>query len=106
MSVESILQRALARPSTVPLLDTRPAKLYAAGHIRGSANVPLSEIVNRSAELPPKGIIIIINSIIVIIIVIIILLYFDDSILLSFLKKCFFFKKKILFCLLLSASSN
>jgi ArsR family transcriptional regulator len=33
-------------------LDVRPAEEYAAGHIRGAINVPLSELTKRLHEIP------------------------------------------------------
>jgi hypothetical protein len=37
----------------LPLVDTRPADQYAARHLRGSTSLPLSELQDRTGELPP-----------------------------------------------------
>eukprot|EP00962_Isochrysis_galbana_P017290 scaffold4971_cov94-Isochrysis_galbana.AAC.4 len=37
----------------LPLVDTRPADQYAARHLCGSTSLPLSELQNRTGELPP-----------------------------------------------------
>ena len=37
----------------VVLVDVRPAEEYAAGHIDGARSIPLEEIEQRLAELPP-----------------------------------------------------
>ena len=36
-------------------LDLRPAGVFAAGHLRGSASFPASELASRTAELPPAS---------------------------------------------------
>lgn len=54
--MEETLKRVLNRAPGVALLDTRNKDLYQHGHITGSSNVPLSQITDRSAELPPKGV--------------------------------------------------
>ena len=35
-------------------LDVRPKEAFDAGHIKGAYNLPLSEVVTRLKELPPK----------------------------------------------------
>jgi ArsR family transcriptional regulator len=41
------------REGLVTVLDVRPADEYAAGHLPGSVNVPLSDLKRRLGELPP-----------------------------------------------------
>jgi rhodanese-related sulfurtransferase/predicted transcriptional regulator len=48
---EDLLER-LARGDVV-LVDVRPADEYAAGHIEGARSIPLAELEQRLAELPP-----------------------------------------------------
>jgi rhodanese-related sulfurtransferase len=48
---EELLSR-LARGEVV-LIDVRPAEEYAAGHIDGARSIPLAELKQRIAELPP-----------------------------------------------------
>jgi rhodanese-related sulfurtransferase/DNA-binding MarR family transcriptional regulator len=45
-----LLERA--REGVVTVVDVRPPEEYAAGHIRGAINVPLSELAKRLHELP------------------------------------------------------
>ena len=47
---EEVLERA--RNGLVTLLDVRPSHEYAAGHIPGAVNIPLTEINKRLHELP------------------------------------------------------
>lgn len=47
---EEVLERA--RNGLVTLLDVRPSHEYAAGHIPGAINIPLTEINKRLHELP------------------------------------------------------
>lgn len=47
---EEVLERA--RKGLVTLLDVRPSHEYAAGHIPGAINIPLTEINKRLHELP------------------------------------------------------
>lgn len=46
------LLRRLARGEVV-LIDVRPQEEYAAGHIEGARSIPLAELEQRIAELPP-----------------------------------------------------
>jgi rhodanese-related sulfurtransferase/DNA-binding HxlR family transcriptional regulator len=48
---EELVSR-LARGEVV-LIDVRPAEEYAAGHIEGARSIPLAELEQRIAELPP-----------------------------------------------------
>jgi rhodanese-related sulfurtransferase len=48
---EELVSR-LARGEVV-LIDVRPAEEYAAGHIDGARSIPLAELEQRIAELPP-----------------------------------------------------
>lgn len=45
-----LMQRA--RKGLVTVLDVRPAEEYAAGHIRGAINVPLTELQKRLVDIP------------------------------------------------------
>jgi len=47
-----LLQRV--RDGLVTVLDVRPAEEYAAGHVPGAVNVPLSELENYLKELRPE----------------------------------------------------
>jgi rhodanese-related sulfurtransferase len=54
--VESVGREELLRrlaDGDVVLVDVRPAEEYAAGHIEGARSVPLAELEQRLAELPP-----------------------------------------------------
>jgi rhodanese-related sulfurtransferase len=54
--VESIGREELVRrlaDGDVVLVDVRPPEEYAAGHIEGARSVPLAELEQRLAELPP-----------------------------------------------------
>src|SRR5690554_5765695 len=42
-------------PVTPPVLDVRAEAHFAAGHLPGSANIPLEAIGRRVGELPPPG---------------------------------------------------
>lgn len=48
---DELLHRA--RTGEVTLLDVRPPEEYAAGHIAGAVSIPLDELPDRLAELPP-----------------------------------------------------
>ncbi|WP_030542651.1 metalloregulator ArsR/SmtB family transcription factor [Streptomyces albus] len=48
---EELLARAAA--GEVVVLDVRPAEEYAAGHIPGAVSIPVGELPERIAELPP-----------------------------------------------------
>ena len=47
---KELLQRA--KTGVVTVLDVRPPEEYAAGHIRGAINVPLTELAKRLHEIP------------------------------------------------------
>lgn len=47
---KELLQRA--KTGVVTVLDVRPPEEYAAGHIRGAINVPLTELTRRLHEIP------------------------------------------------------
>lgn len=49
---EELLERA--RQDLVTVLDVRPPEEYAAGHVPGAVNVPLSELEKHLKELDPK----------------------------------------------------
>jgi ArsR family transcriptional regulator len=51
VSREELLERT--RDGLVTVLDVRPADEYAAGHLSGAVNIPLSELETRIAELDP-----------------------------------------------------
>jgi rhodanese-related sulfurtransferase/predicted transcriptional regulator len=44
---------ARLRNGDVVLVDVRPAEEFAAGHIKGAWSIPIDELENRLAELPP-----------------------------------------------------
>ena len=46
---------ALALDPHVVLVDVRPASEYAAGHVAGAVNIPVSELATRMSELPPDA---------------------------------------------------
>ena len=48
---EELIERL--RSGEVVLVDVRPAEEYAAGHIGGARSIPLDELQERLAELPP-----------------------------------------------------
>jgi len=48
---EELVRRAESRQVTV--VDVRPGTEYAAGHIPGAISIPLGELAQRLAELPP-----------------------------------------------------
>jgi rhodanese-related sulfurtransferase/biotin operon repressor len=50
VAVEEVLRRA--RDGVVTVLDVRPAREFAAGHLPGAVNIPLDELDRRLAELP------------------------------------------------------
>jgi len=54
-SLEAVPARELlqrAKTGVVTVLDVRPPEEYAAGHIRGAINVPLTELTKRLHEIP------------------------------------------------------
>lgn len=52
VSMEELLERA--RSGDVVVLDTRPAREYAAGHIAGAISMPVDDLGKRLQELPRK----------------------------------------------------
>jgi rhodanese-related sulfurtransferase/DNA-binding transcriptional ArsR family regulator len=52
VSMEELLERA--RSGDVVVLDTRPAREYAAGHIEGAISLPVDELGRRLEELPRR----------------------------------------------------
>lgn len=53
--MKSITVTQLAEISGVPLVDVREKDEYAAGHIPGAVNIPMSEIGARLDELPAEA---------------------------------------------------
>jgi rhodanese-related sulfurtransferase len=53
VSRDELLRRAAAGEVTV--LDVRPAAEYAAGHLPGAVNIPVDELADRLADLPPDA---------------------------------------------------
>lgn len=51
VSREELLRRVGSGRATV--IDVRPAEEYAAGHIPGAVSIPVEELAERLAELPP-----------------------------------------------------
>jgi rhodanese-related sulfurtransferase len=51
VSREELLHRVRSGDATV--IDVRPREEYAAGHIPGAVSIPLDELAERLAELPP-----------------------------------------------------
>jgi rhodanese-related sulfurtransferase/predicted transcriptional regulator len=47
--------RRRMRAGDVTLLDVRPEEEYAAGHLKGALNIPLSDLESRIATLPTTG---------------------------------------------------
>ncbi|MGF3056069.1 rhodanese-like domain-containing protein [Microbacterium sp. YY-01] len=43
-----------AQRTQIPLIDVRERDEYAAGHVPGAVNIPLSELGNRLHELPAE----------------------------------------------------
>src|ERR687885_2322564 len=50
---EELIERL--RRGDVVLVDVRPTEEFAAGHIDGARSIPLDELQDRLAELPPDG---------------------------------------------------
>lgn len=50
--MKTITVEQLAQRSGTPLIDVRERDEYAAGHVPGAVNLPMSEIGNRLDELP------------------------------------------------------
>lgn len=53
--MKSITVSDLAERSNTPLIDVREANEFAAGHVPGAVNIPMSEIGNRLEELPAEA---------------------------------------------------
>ncbi len=53
--MKSITVEELAGRSGVPLIDVRERDEFAAGHVPGAVNVPMSEIGDRLDELPAEA---------------------------------------------------
>jgi rhodanese-related sulfurtransferase len=53
--MKSITVTELAERSTTPLVDVREKDEFAAGHVPGAVNIPMSEIGNRLEELPGEA---------------------------------------------------
>lgn len=53
--MKSIDTAQLAAREGVPLIDVRERDEYAAGHVPGAVNLPLSELGDRLAELPTEA---------------------------------------------------
>ncbi|MGB4136917.1 MAG: rhodanese-like domain-containing protein [Microbacterium sp.] len=53
--MKSITVEQLAARQDTPLIDVRERDEYAAGHVPGAVNVPMSEIASRLAELPSEA---------------------------------------------------
>lgn len=53
--MKSITIAELAQRSATPLIDVREPNEFAAGHVPGAVNVPMSEIGNRLDELPDEA---------------------------------------------------
>ena len=52
--MKSINIADLAARENTPLIDVRERDEYAAGHVPGAVNIPMSEIGNRLEELPAE----------------------------------------------------
>ena len=53
--MKSINIAELAARENTPLIDVRERDEYAAGHVPGAVNIPMSEIGNRLEELPSEA---------------------------------------------------
>ena len=53
--MKSITVTELAERTGTPLIDVREAGEFAAGHVPGAVNIPMSEIGNRLEELPSEA---------------------------------------------------
>lgn len=53
--MKSITVSELAERSGTPLIDVRETDEFAAGHVPGAVNIPMSEIGNRLEELPGEA---------------------------------------------------
>ena len=52
--MKSITVAELAARESTPLIDVREAHEYAAGHVPGAVNIPMSELGTRLGELPAE----------------------------------------------------
>ncbi|RCK75989.1 MAG: Rhodanese-related sulfurtransferase [Candidatus Ozemobacter sibiricus] len=50
--LKALLERPSAEAAAAVLIDVREPEEFAAGHVPGARNIPLSEVARRSAELP------------------------------------------------------
>ncbi|HZU93799.1 MAG TPA: rhodanese-like domain-containing protein [Microbacterium sp.] len=53
--MKSITIAELAARENTPLIDVREAHEFAAGHVPGAVNIPMSEIGGRLEELPAEA---------------------------------------------------
>lgn len=53
--MKSITVTELAERTGIPLIDVREVGEFAAGHVPGAVNIPMSEIGNRLEELPTEA---------------------------------------------------
>ena len=53
--MKSITVAQLAERSGTPLIDVRERDEFAAGHVPGAVNIPMSEIGDRLSELPGEA---------------------------------------------------
>ncbi|KDA04966.1 sulfurtransferase [Microbacterium sp. CH12i] len=53
--MKSITIADLAARESTPLIDVRERDEYAAGHVPGAVNIPMSEIGDRLEELPSEA---------------------------------------------------
>ncbi|WP_424936219.1 MULTISPECIES: rhodanese-like domain-containing protein [Bacteria] len=53
--MKSITVVQLAERSGIPLIDVRERDEFAAGHVPGAVNIPMSEIGERLSELPGEA---------------------------------------------------
>lgn len=53
--MKSITVTELAERADTPLVDVREANEFAAGHVPGAVNIPMSEIGGRLDELPAEA---------------------------------------------------
>lgn len=49
------LRRAMADDEDLTLIDVRPEREYASGHVPGAVNIPVAQLAERMAELPAGG---------------------------------------------------
>ncbi|MDP3950003.1 rhodanese-like domain-containing protein [Microbacterium sp.] len=53
--MKSITVAELASRASTPLIDVRERDEFAAGHVPGAVNIPMSELGNRLEELPSEA---------------------------------------------------